>query len=42
MKNILPRLPKKGRLNLGTWHGINLCEFRNDGGCRHIVATILE
>ena len=31
-----------GRLNLGTWQGIYLCEFRNDGGCRHIVATILE
>lgn len=31
-----------GRLNLGTWQGIYLCEFRNDGGNRHIVATILE
>ena len=31
-----------GQLNLGTWQGIYLCEFRNDGGCRHIVATILE
>ena len=31
-----------GRLNLGTWQGIYLCEFRNDGGSRHIVATILE
>ena len=30
-----------GRLNLGTWQGIYLCEFRNDGGSRHIVATIL-
>ena len=31
-----------GRLNLGTWQGIYLCEFRNDGGSRQIVATILE
>ena len=31
-----------GRLNLGTWQGIYLCEFRNDGGSRRIVATILE
>ena len=25
------------RLNLGTWQGIYLCEFRNDGGNRKIV-----
>ena len=31
-----------GRLNLGTWQGIYLGEFRNDGGSRHVVATILE
>ncbi len=31
-----------GRLNLGTWQGIYLCEFRNDGGARRVVATILE
>ena len=31
-----------GGLNLGTWQGIYLCEFRNNGGSRHIVATILE
>ena len=31
-----------GQLNLGTWQGIYLCEFRNDGGSRQIVATILE
>ncbi len=30
----------KGRLNLGTWQGIYLCEFRNFGGHRNIVATI--
>ena len=29
-----------GELNLGTWQGIYLCEFRNQGGERHIVATI--
>nr|WP_320119928.1 secondary thiamine-phosphate synthase enzyme YjbQ [uncultured Marinifilum sp.] len=29
-----------GRLNLGTWQGIYLCEFRNRGGKRRIVATI--
>ena len=31
-----------GKLNLGTWQGIYLCEFRNHGGRRHIVATIIE
>lgn len=30
-----------GRLNLGTWQGIYLCEFRNYGGNRKIVATII-
>lgn len=29
-----------GRLNLGTWQGIYLCEFRNYGGERKMVATI--
>ena len=29
-----------GHLNLGTWQGIYLCEFRNHGGSRKIVATI--
>lgn len=29
-----------GRLNLGTWQGIYLCELRNYGGPRKIVATI--
>jgi len=29
-------------LNLGTWQGIYLGEFRNHGGARHIVATILD
>ncbi|MCR9289193.1 secondary thiamine-phosphate synthase enzyme YjbQ [Saprospiraceae bacterium] len=29
-----------GRLNLGTWQGIYLCEFRNHGGRRKLVATV--
>ncbi len=29
------------RLNLGTWQGIYLCEYRNYGGPRRIVATII-
>ena len=29
-----------GRLNLGVWQGIYLCEFRNYGGPRKIVATV--
>ena len=28
------------RLNLGTWQGIYLCEFRNYGGSRRIVVTL--
>lgn len=31
----------RGQLNLGTWQGIYLCEFRNHGGPRRIVATII-
>ena len=31
-----------GRLNLGTWQGIYLCEFRDDGGSRKIVVTVIE
>ena len=30
-----------GRLNLGTWQGIYLCEFRNMGGNRKILATLI-
>lgn len=30
-----------GQLNLGTWQGVYLCEFRNYGGARKIVATII-
>ena len=29
-----------GKLNLGTWQGIYLCEFRDYGGNRRMVATI--
>jgi secondary thiamine-phosphate synthase enzyme len=29
-----------GKLNMGIWQGIYLCEFRNNGGKRKIVATI--
>lgn len=32
----------KGQLKLGTWQGIYFCEFRNNGGARTVVATILE
>lgn len=31
---------KNHRLNLGTWQGIYLCEFRNYGGSRRLVLTI--
>ena len=31
----------KGRLNLGTWQGVYLCEFRNRGGSRRLVLTVL-
>lgn len=31
-----------GKLNMGMWQGIYLCEFRNHGGGRKIVATIIE
>jgi secondary thiamine-phosphate synthase enzyme len=32
---------ENGRLFLGTWQGIYLCEFRNHGGRRRIVATVM-
>ena len=31
-----------GRLNLGTWQGVYLCEFRNNGGKRRLVATVIS
>ncbi len=30
----------RGRLNLGTWQGIYLCEHRDHGGTRELVATV--
>ncbi len=30
-----------GKLNLGTWQGIYLCEHRNNGGRRKIFCTLL-
>jgi secondary thiamine-phosphate synthase enzyme len=32
---------KNKTLNLGMWQGIYLCEFRNNGGRRNLVLTIL-
>lgn len=31
-----------GRLNLGTWQGIYLCEFRDYGGPRSVVLTVFS
>lgn len=31
---------KNGRLNVGVWQGIYLCEHRNYGGARHLVLTL--
>lgn len=31
----------QGKLALGTWQGIYLCEFRNHGGPRKIVITLI-
>ncbi len=30
------------KINLGTWQGIYLCEFRNSGGARTIIASIIS
>jgi thiamine phosphate synthase YjbQ (UPF0047 family) len=30
---------RDGRLALGTWQGIYLCEHRNDGGPREVLVT---
>lgn len=32
----------KGRLNLGTWQGIYLCEFRNHSSSRRLVLTMIS
>ena len=29
-----------GKLNLGTWQGVYLCEFRDRGGSRNLVVTV--
>ncbi|KAI7893875.1 uncharacterized protein EV154DRAFT_500332 [Mucor mucedo] len=29
-----------GKLNLGTWQGIYLCEHRNSGGSRRVIVTL--
>ncbi len=31
----------RGRLALGTWQGIYLCEHRDSGGSRRLVATVV-
>lgn len=31
---------RNGRLNVGTWQGIYLCEHRNHGGGRRLVLTL--
>lgn len=31
---------RRGRLNIGTWQGIYLCEHRNHGGGRTLVVTL--
>jgi len=31
-----------GRLNLGTWQGVYLCEFRNHGGNRKLIMTVVS
>ncbi len=31
---------KDGKLNMGTWQGIYLCEHRNRGGSRQLVVTL--
>jgi len=33
---------KNHKLNLGTWQGIYLCEFRDEGGSRRLSITILD
>jgi secondary thiamine-phosphate synthase enzyme len=31
-----------GRLNLGQWQGVYICEFRNNAGRRKLIATIIS
>ncbi|CAN5170666.1 secondary thiamine-phosphate synthase enzyme YjbQ [soil metagenome] len=32
---------RNGKLDLGTWQGIYLCEFRNQGGKRGLTITVM-
>ncbi len=32
----------KGRLSLGTWQGVYLCEFRNNGGRRKLTVSVYQ
>ena len=32
---------KNGKLNLGIWQSFYICEFRNNGGTRNLVLTIM-
>ena len=42
MTGVILTIPiTNGRLNLGTWQGIYLCEFRYSGGGRKVVATVV-
>jgi secondary thiamine-phosphate synthase enzyme len=37
------RIPiTNSQLNLGIWQGVYLCEFRNHGGSRKLIATIIS
>lgn len=31
----------RGNLNMGTWQGVFLCEFRDNGGARDLVITVI-
>jgi len=31
-----------GKLNLGTWQGVYICEFRDNATGRNIIATVIE
>jgi secondary thiamine-phosphate synthase enzyme len=33
---------QNGRLHMGTWQGIYLCEFRNYGGNRKLTLTLID
>lgn len=33
---------RNGRLKMGTWQGVYLCEFRNHGGGRSITVTVFS